>query len=282
MKSVYPIVFVLCVFLTVGSCKKEQDESVLSAEDNSAIETEFAQVYEVSADFLATDAKTGKQENLILPDGATIAFEDSIFTDLDGIACVIDYGTLDHGSSYKGIPCRDGRYRAGKIHVGMSNRFSETGCNLLLTITSADEYYVGDGTKMYKLAGLQTIVRTSDSTFTQTVQNGYLQRENGTAYWTCERTISLLHPTGNSWWNKEYAVSGTVSGTNKNGVTFTSETITPLHKKLELGCLNTFISGKEKLKNTNGSELAIDYGNGTCENTLAVTVNGINKSITVW
>lgn len=282
MKTFYPIAFVLCLCLAISSCKKETDENTLSAEDNAAVETEFSQVYDVAADFLANDTKTGKQENFLLPEGVMITFSDSIFSDSDGVACIIDYGALEHGASYKGIPCRDGRYRAGKIHAAINHRFSQAVSSLYLTITAADEYFVGNGTKMYKLTGLKTVNRTSDTAFTETVENATMQRENGSLTWNCERTISFLPSNGSSWWDKEYEVTGTANGTNKNGESFSTETTTPLHKKLELGCLSTYVSGKIKLTNANGKELNIDYGNGECDKKIAVSVNGKTKSIEVW
>jgi hypothetical protein len=211
-----------------------------------------------------------------------ITFTDSIFSDSDGVACTIDYGLLDHGASYRGIPCRDGRYRAGKIHVAMNHRFSELSNTLIINITSTDEYYTGDGTKMYKLTGLQTTERTGSSSFAQTVENATMQRVNGNVSWSCNRTISLLHSDNSSWWNTEYEVTGTATGTNKNGETFTAETITPLLKKLELGCLGTFVSGKLDLTSNTANDILVDYGSGGCDNLLGVTAGGKTKTIKVW
>ncbi|HLP22119.1 MAG TPA: hypothetical protein VK174_17515, partial [Chitinophagales bacterium] len=208
---------VAVAILSLTSCKKELAENIQSAQDNAAIETEYAQIYDVVADYASTDQRTGKTDDMILPSGAVVTFADTTFTDGDGIEFTIDYGPLDHGTNYKGIACGDGRYRAGKIHVGMNNRWNNFPVTLNVTISTADDYYVGNGTKMYKLSGNKTIQRDNATSYRVVVTNATLQRDNGTISWDSDRSITRTYDAGPGWYNDVYELSGSASGTNVNG-----------------------------------------------------------------
>ncbi len=269
----------------LSSCKKEIEESIQSAEDNAQIETEYSHIYDVVADYASTDSRTGKTEDYLLPNGAVVTFSDSTFDDGDGVDFIIDYGPLNHGGTTKGLACKDGRYRAGKIHVGMSSHWSDIPCTLTIAISAADEYYAGNGSKMYKVTGTKVVERTSDTSYTTTVTDATLQRDNGIVSWSANKNITLTHDAGTGWLNDEYTVTGNASGTNANGVGFTVQTLTPLVKKLSIECMRTFIAGELTITNTNGKVLSINYdsfGDQACDNTVTVTYNGKSRNITLW
>lgn len=279
------LIFALAVGFVVSSCRKDLKESIQSAEDNAQVENEFSAIYDAVSDFAAEDNRTGKTDEYILPSGAVVSFIDSSFTDGDGVHFTIDYGPLNNGGSSKGILCKDGRYRAGKVGVLMSKRWSENGCEIVISIPSSNEYYAGNGSNMYKITGTKTITRTSATSYSVVVANATMQRDNGTVSWQSQRTITLTKDAGIGWLNDEYEISGSASGTNVNGDEFTVSTVTPLLKKLSLGCLSTFVSGTLKLENSNGKELLLNYdtfGNQACDKTATVTYNGKSKNITLW
>lgn len=288
MKQHFYFLTLLSWFCTMASCKKNSDVKEFSAEDNTAIETEYAQVFDVVADYLSSDSVSRKTESNILPEAVIVSFLDRTYEDSDGIVYFIDYGPLEHGSSYKGIPCRDGRYRAGKIHVAMSKRWTDIGTLAIISISSSDEYYIGDGTKMYKVSGWETITRTGDSTFSIEIENATMQRENGNMTWSAKQTIRLLNGNNYGWWNTTYEVSGTAEGTNKNGEAFKAEIISPafsLKKNLSLGCLGTFVSGNESIVNTANSDdnkFSVNYGEGNCDNTVTLISKNGTKTVQVW
>ncbi len=275
-------------FFTITSCKKDTGVKEFSAEDNTAIETEYAQLFDVVADFLSNDTLTHKTENNILPEGVIISFIDRTYADSDGVVCLVDYGPLDHSAAYKGIPCRDGRYRAGKIGVAMSKHWTDVGTVAIVTINSSDEYYVGDGTKMYKLSGWETITRVSDSTFTIEIENANLQRENGNMTWSANQTLRLLNGNTYGLWDTAYELSGSSQGTNKNGDAFTAEIFSPafsLTKEVSVGCLGTFVSGVTRVINTENSadnKFTIDYGEGACDNSVSLVSKNGTRTSQVW
>jgi hypothetical protein len=285
MKTTRIITLTLLAMVFTTSCRKELQESLQSAQDNAQIETEYAQLYEVVTDYAANDVRTGKTDDYILPSGAVVTFTDTTFDDGDGVDFYINYGPLDHGANYKGILCKDGRYRAGVVHVGLTDHWSSTPCILTIAISSADNYYVGNGTKMYKLTGTKEVNRTSATSYAVTVTDASLQTDNGTAYWEATRNITQTHDAGQGWLNDEYTISGSATGTNANGVTFTAQTITPLVKKLSIGCLSTFVAGELVITNSNGKVLSVDYdvyGNQECDKTVNITYNGKTRTITLW
>jgi len=287
MKNLRLLSLVVFAILAFTSCRRQLQESLQSASDNAAIETEYSQIYDVVSDYASTDGRTGKKEadSLFLPSGAVVVFNDTTFTDGDGIDFYFDYGPLDHGASFKGILCKDGRYRAGKIHVSMDKRWSDFPVTVNITIAGSDEYYVGNGTKMYKVTGLKTITRNTATSYTVDVTNATLQRDNGTVSWNSNRTVSQTYDAGAGWYNDEYTVSGSASGTNANGVTYTVVTTTPLKKKLSLGCLTTFVSGKLMITNSNGKMLEVNYdsyNNEACDKAVTITYNGKTNVIQVW
>lgn len=288
MKQFFTYLTVIVWLFTTASCKKDSGVKEFSAEDNTAIETEYSQIFDVVADFLSSDTLTRKTDNNILPEGVIVSFIDRTYADSDGVVCQLDYGPLEHGSSYKGIPCRDGRYRAGKLRLAMSKHWTDIGTVLIVTVNSSDEYYVGDGARMYKLSGWETITRTGDSLLTIEIENATLQRENGNMTWSARQTVRLLNGNTFGLWNTTYEISGTSQGTNKNGDAFTAEIISPafsLEKNLSLGCLGTFVSGNVSIVNTVNSadnKFAIDYGEGNCDNSVTLMSKNGTRTIQVW
>jgi hypothetical protein len=273
------------VFLVVfSSCNKDRNESIQSAQDNAAIETEYSEIYDVVTDYVSNDHRTGKTDDYILASGAEVWFNDTTFTDGDGVDLTLDYGRLENGSGSKGVVCKDGRYRAGKIHVSMDKRWTESP-TINVSIASSDEYYVGNGTKMYKVTGLKTITRTSATAYSVEVTNATMQRDNGSVSWNSSRAVNLSYDAGQGWYNDEYEISGSASGTNANGVTFMATTQTPLKKRLSLGCISTFISGKLIVTNSNDKMLEVNYdsyNNEACDKAVTVTYNGKSSVVQVW
>lgn len=284
MHTVKLLPLFLSMALLVSSCRKDVSDSLQSAEDNAAFESEYAQMYDVVTNFLATDSRTGKTEDQILPSGANVWFNDTTFTDGDGIALVLDYGPLNNGSDKKGVPCKDGRYRAGRIHVSADRPWHESPVTNVL-IAASDEYYIGNGVKMFKLTGNKTITRTGTTEYTVEITNATLQRDNGTATWASNRTYNLTRDNSPGWYNDEYQVSGNASGTNANGVTYAVVNQSPLKKRLSDDCIGTFISGKLLLTNSNGKKLELNYdsyGNEACDKDVTVTIDGKTHIVQVW
>jgi hypothetical protein len=272
-------VAIVCL-LSVTSCKKEDDENVQSAEDNAQIETEYSQVFDMVANYLSVDPKTRKTESNILSDDAEVIFTDTTFDDGDGVDFTIDYGPVNNGSAYKGVQCKDRRYRAGKIHVGISDRWGLTPCTLTFAISTGDNYYIGNGASMFQVTGNARVEHVSTDSFTFVVTDATLHRDNGTAQWSCDRKLKVTSNVSAQWLNNEYDLTGTASGTAVNGQTFAVENVTPLHKRIAYGCLSTFVTGKLTVT-TSGKQEDLNYdvnGRGECDNIITAG----SKDVTLW
>jgi hypothetical protein len=77
-------------------CRKDKNETletIVSAEDNSTAENEFTSLFDVADDFSSNDRRT-RAGNTILPSGAIVTFQDSSYTDGDGVEATIDFGPI--------------------------------------------------------------------------------------------------------------------------------------------------------------------------------------------
>jgi hypothetical protein len=289
MKNILVVAFAILIAFITDACRKRTDitESIRSAQDNASVETEFGNIYDVSTGYAQEDGLTGKTDaDKILPSGAMVTFQDSLFFSQDNspVVFTIDYGDLK-ATAPKGLLCKDGRYRAGKIHVSLKEKFGTADNQIVITIANADGYYVGNGTNMYQLTGTKTITRQgSQKKWSTVVNNATLQTDKGTIAWSANRTIEQTVDVPGAI-GDEYTVTGTAQGTNAEGESFSANITTPLVKRLQIGCLSTFVSGIWTLTNSKGDVFSVDYdpyNNAACDKTVKVKYNNKEKIITVW
>lgn len=76
-------------------------------------------------------------------------------------------------------------------------------------------------------------------------------------------------------------VTGTANGTLLSGNTFASVTLSPLVRNYTKECFGVFISGVTNISVSDGTEITVDYGDGTCDNVASVTTNGETETITL-
>lgn len=271
---------VLALFMGLSACKKdkaETTETIVSAEDNSTLESEFTSLFDVADDFSSNDRRT-RAGNTILPSGAVVTFDDSSFTDGDGVSCTIDFGPLKT-SAPRGILCLDGRFRAGKIHLNISQRYAQDSAQVEVVINDSDQYYAGNnGAEMTHISGILTITRIESTVLRIVASNAKATNDKGTVSWQSSRTITKLVDAGPGILGDQFSISGSASGVNRNGENFTVSINDPLLKRVELGCARTFVKGKITLSNTStGKSISIDYdpySNQACDLIAKATING--------
>ena len=99
----------------------------------------------------------------------------------------------------------------------------------------------------------------------------------GTHSWTANWTFT---PTANTTATvREYSVTGLSAGTNRKGVGYTTTIQTPLIRSST--CFKYYTAGILSISNATGKTMLLNYGNGACDNTATVTVNGRTKTITL-
>ena len=268
-------------------CRKDKNatlETIVSAEDNSTAENEFTSLFDVADDFSSNDRRT-RAGNTILPSGAVVTFQDSSYTDGDGVEATIDFGPVKT-TVPKARLCQDGRFRAGKVHITSNRRYFLDSAEVTITVSDSDQYFAGnDGVSLTQLTGTVKIKRVDGTTLKIDVLDARATNDKGTVAWQSTRTITKLVDAGAGILGDQFQITGEASGVNRNSENFTVNIDVPLLKKVEMGCARTFVKGKITLSNTStGKTIAIDYdpyNNEACDLFAKATINGKEYFYTV-
>jgi hypothetical protein len=170
----------------------------------------------------------------------------------------------------------DGHARRGAILVSFTGPYRATGT--VITITPQD-FYLDD----YKLQGTKTVTNLGPDDqghiqFSVSVDGSVTAPDNS---WTSTHSSERLRtwmagehtPTP---WDDQYAITGTGSGVNRFGLAYSMTITQPLH--IHIGCWLP-VSGHVEITPEGQPTRYIDYGNGNCDGSYTVTVNGITITI---
>ncbi len=191
--------------------------------------------------------------------------------------------TIDFGTGCTGI---DGRLRKGKINITYTGPYRTAGS----VITTIPENFYIDG---HKLEGTKTVTNvTTTSTkpaFNIKVEGGKITYADGTSiHFTSNRTREWT--TGSQTMNLEddgYLITGTWSGKNRSGRSFTASIASDNPLFIKLTCLFSKpitrhpVQGILTIKPEGLKERVIDYGQGTCDNEATLTIGRFTKTITL-
>ena len=263
------------LLISLSSCRKEQlDNDTNAAKYESSVELYFNETNDI-ADQVAKTGSTGlrlAEADGLLSDCATITTDTS-----SGVSAsnpdtiVIDFGT--------GCVGNDGKTRAGKLVVSMTGAYFSTGT--VITITP-DGYSVNGNV----LSGYRRLTNAGNNEQGQPVFNVEvvasmtLASNGGEITWTANRTRTWLEGfnTPGVFADDVFSITGSSNGTKVSGDTWTSAITSALTFKR---ACRQFVSGTRTVTPSNRPERLIDYGNGTCDNTATVTINGNTYTITV-
>ncbi len=261
------LLFSLVVALGLTSCSKD-DEAKLTTEDTQAIFAEtsidatFEEIDNIGYSALInTGSFNGrlKAGNNVLSDCAIISADQEQHT------VVVDFG--DEG-------CVDalGRVRVGKITLA----YTENSWTMTFDGFKLDDMAV-EGARTISIVNRE---ENNASTMHITLKNGKITWDDGTFISReIERTKIWRFGQG------EWEISGSASGTNRNGQEYSSSITSPL--LYQLSCLQqgTFIPVKGAMRiersNPDKEALTVDFGEGTCDNMIKVAVGNFTKEIEV-
>lgn len=242
-------------------CKKDDlaDTETTSATDNNICEGEFMRV-------LPTVNKIAIDEPGVhrLPSGNSVLSAcPSVSVDTPNvfpITMIIDYGTGCTDST-------DGKVRAGRIIVDMNMPWDSVGCVMTIRL---DSFYVG----AIHFEGTKTITRTANNQFHMVLNDGRCTKGGSAPWeilWNTDKTITWTSGSQSSSQNQVITVTGSNSGTDRNGTTFTSEITSPIVRDMSCSWIT---QGTVVLSPSGKADRTIDFGDGTCDNRGTIMIDG--------
>jgi len=268
MRNLEQVAWTAVVLLALTGCRKTNEEpepalSYTSVSDNATAEDYFNDML-VQVEAAASDNGLRDVDDACSPTVTidTIAMPHTL---------VIDFGNTN-------CTAANGRLRRGVLAVTFTGRYRDEGT--VITITPQD-YYVNDhhveGTKTVTNMGMNT---DHQPYFNVTV-DGTITATDGS--WTAThhsqrvRTWTAGNDTQTPL-DDAYEITGSGNGVNRNGLAYTVMVTNALH--VQWGC--PFITqGTMEITPQDLPTRTIDYGDGTCDGTLTVTVNGYTFSFTI-
>lgn len=266
MRTKLPMI-AACALLTLAACRKDKDEAVdldyTSASDNARAEDAFSDMLTEVDKAVDANGLRGTDD-----DCAPVVTFDTI---ANPHTITIDFGTVN-------CTANNGRQRRGRIHASYTGHYRDPGT--VITITP-DGYYVNDN----HVEGSKTVTNLGENgdghLQFNVVVNGTLTAGDGswTATHQADRTRTWIEGEGTqNIFDDVYLITGGGSGVNRNGNAYTVSITNAL--RVQVGC--PFITaGTVDVDPANKPTRTIDYGNGSCDGTLTVTVNGQSFTFTI-
>ena len=275
MKQVlrFLLAFAVVIFIATACQEETENPNQLTGDDVMIVENEAI----AESAFEDVD-DIGYESLLYFESGGRIAeSEDSpIFCAVKTHDYVNHIITIDFGDGCIGM---FGRERSGKIFIKYTDRIFVTGA--VHTITFEDFYVDGK-----KIEGIRTRTNISTSNddflrFSIVLENGKVTWEDGTfatreANWETTR-IRTPNPI-----NDERIRTGSASGINRDGIGYTLEITKAIVWKRECMPIKRVmipVEGIKVKKFEDGTIVTIDYGDGTCDNLVTITKDGITETI---
>lgn len=271
-KASVALTLVAGMVLLLTGCRENPNgtalESIVSATDNAAVESEFSNIFEFVDDEGSSNKALGKtvRSEELRPDCAVVSVD-----------TVTRTMTMDFGD--ENCLCKDGLYRRGRIIAQFTGKYHEAGSSVSVSL---ENYFVQD----QRVEGSKTLTRTSDSSWTVQVTGAELTTKEGvTLAWSSERMVTRVSGQGTpSPWDDVYSYTGSAVGVNRNGVEYTATIDEPLVRKIQIGCMRNFVDGVLSVTDGNGRTMTLDYdpvGGAPCDKTAEVTINGETRTITL-
>ena len=277
---VYRLIIPILLLLSLHACKEplvEVQEDFHSVEDNIKAEVQCYATFDVVSDLISTEKLYTNEGSTLLPFGSTLSFIDSSYDDGDGIEVFLDFGELGSQAPH-GILCPDGLYRSGRLRVSIEGNFLAREKTILVDFPESSGFHTGDGEQMTAFVGSMKIMQKGLGKHNVKVDQIEVKDASGNLTWSCDHLIEVTHDAGEGQYGDTYEVSGTSTGTNRNGVAYSCSIDANLEKTLEKGCAETFKRGQLSISETERSKnMRVDYdpyGDGACDNAILVDING--------
>jgi hypothetical protein len=296
---------VFCTSLLIVSCQKdtstedlspqeEEQASVATAESEAQSEGVFDEIFD---NVMGVNTEVGI--------GGTGVFSGRTMSGLDASGRMMDTYTVgcmtitvDHQSTTAVFPVRittdfgttgctgrDGRTRYGKIITTYSSRMIEPGSS---ATTTFEGYRVGE----VSVSGTHTILNQSTANerkFVVEVGNARLSVPNGNYIQrTARRVITQVEGLGTPLLPGDdvFSIEGTATGAVKRGnlaASWESAITEPLRKRFNCQWISKGVINIVRRNQSNTSPWVgiLNFGAGTCDNKATLTINGVERQITL-
>lgn len=291
LKSLSFFAFVALLFL--ASC--QDDKIDFSANDSQNVENEaVSDAYYEDADDMSSIAVSSDATTL---DGSRESEGGRKYTvKVSDLAkrfdCAVVTFETDPSSSFQtpkgtitidfGTGCTDakGNVRKGKIVINYTGKRFLSGSSVVTTFA---DYFING----VKIEGTRTVTNTSASLESNPIFN--IVVSGGKATWP-DATFATREVNRTREWKRgntpnvdQWIVSGTASGTNRNGRAYQMEITKPLVYKRECAISDKVFIAVEgtKVLTVESKQITIDYGDGSCDKLVTITVNGKSREVEV-
>jgi hypothetical protein len=272
----FTLVAAVCVGLLFDSCKKKEDDTAhyQAATDNSIADGVYNRSFNQikGASYQATTLKDATDTIIGCP---TL-----YITGGTGYPKTV---TLDFGTN---CVCDDGVTRSGQIVSVITGPYIDSGTVVTSTFQNYHEIFNGVD---YQATGTQVVTNVGDNqaghpVYSVSVQGSVIS-VHGTISYTSQRENEWIVGY-NSWLNPyddEYLVTGTADGTDINGEAFAITITQALDFNImcDASTFWTVKSGKFELSypGTSYPTMYVDYGTGTCDYIIYVTIDGVTYTV---
>jgi hypothetical protein len=268
------------------SCKKAEEERI-TLEDTQVISDEaktdsyFNDIDDMAGVVMKAPADTDFSGRI----SAVIDIDDVRFS-CDGVVVTLDRDgdstpqhpkgtiTVDFGTG-----CNDfyGNVRAGKVIFTYDGRRFQPGSTV---VTTVDKYSING----IRLTGTRTLINIQNSSesaprFHAVLLDGKATFEDNT-FATRESDITYEWTRAPNPANDVLTIdqSSTASGTTQAGKSYTVSLLEDLQYKRFCGIA---VDGIKKVTIDGTKEITIDYGDGACDKTFTISMNGVTRTITL-
>lgn len=182
--------------------------------------------------------------------------------------------TLDFGT----VNCigPNGVARRGQVVAVFSGPYRQAGGKVTVTLVN---YFVNDR----QHTGTRILTNLGSGSYSLDVQNASIITPEGTHSWSAQRTYTRTAGFGTrTILDDTYSVTGSATGTNRQGGSYSATIEQPLIKKFAPGCARHFTAGTVRITTARQQNLLLDYdptGTAACDNIASVVYKG--KTYTV-
>lgn len=270
------LVAIVLAFSTLESCKKRKaNRSTTTSQDNSAAEAGFNDVFKITEDALKDNnlEKSNITLKSIGANCATVAvnppFPDTTFPK----TVTIDFGSANCTDNY-------GVMRRGMITAVVTGKYRTVGAKITIT---TQNYYVND----VKVDGSIEVTNlgpnaAGNTEFSVQITNAKLTYTDGdeVTYQSSRIREWVLGESTDGLFgvlDDEYDITGTASGVDRNGLSYTMTITSPLRVAVICRWVK---QGVVEIQPDGLYLRTVDFGNGDCDATATVEINNNTYTIT--